>query len=229
MCKKTQPDATGIGQIQRVVTEDAEAVRPQRPATPRLPNPTDEDAAAVQRVLAGDVDAFSGIVRRWQNRLVNLAWRFCRDRTAAEDMAQEAFVRAFRAVNSFRGDSTFSTWLTAIAINTYRSWLRARPPLPLALDVPLAASTERDALTTLQIEERAKAVRQLVLALPSRYREPIVLYYFEEMNLAATAGALRLPEGTVKARLHRGRELLKRRLTAHFARVHTALARRLPG
>jgi len=86
--------------------------------------PADEDTAAVRLVVAGDVAAFDGIVKRWQGRLVTLAWRFCRDRTMAEDMAQEAFVRAFRALHTFRGDAAFSTWLTAIAMNTYRSCLR---------------------------------------------------------------------------------------------------------
>ena len=99
------------------------------------PVPEDEDAADARRVLAGDVAAFGGIVRRWQGRLINLAWRFSRDRASAEDMAQDAFVKAFRALHTFRGESAFSTWLTAIAINVYRSWLRDREPLPLTGDV----------------------------------------------------------------------------------------------
>ena len=85
----------------------------------------DPDAADVARVLAGDLSAFEGIVRRWQHRLVNMAWRFCRDRATAEDMAQEVFVKVFRSLSSFRGESAFSTWLTSIAVNTYRSRLRA--------------------------------------------------------------------------------------------------------
>ena len=98
------------------------------------PVPEDEDAADARRVLGGDVAAFGGIVRRWQGRLINLAWRYSRDRAAAEDMAQEAFVKAFRALHTFRGESAFSTWLTAIAINAYRSWLRDRAPLSAAGD-----------------------------------------------------------------------------------------------
>jgi RNA polymerase sigma-70 factor (ECF subfamily) len=181
--------------------------------------PDDDDMADVRRVLAGDVEAFGGIVRRWQERLVNLAWRFCRDRMMAEEMAQEAFVKAFRSLPTFRGDAAVATWLTAIALNSYRSALRLRPPAALPLDrlaVAGAAATGPTALEGLLDQERAEAVRRLVLTLPRRYREPLVLFYFEERDLAATAAALGLPQGTVKARLARGRALLARRCAALF-------------
>src|SRR5437764_94226 len=73
----------------------------------------DEYAADVQRVLGGDVSSFEGIVRRWQGPLVNLAYRYCRDRGQAEDMAQEAFLSAYRALHQWRGDAAFSSWLFA--------------------------------------------------------------------------------------------------------------------
>jgi RNA polymerase sigma-70 factor (ECF subfamily) len=177
----------------------------------------EEDAVAVGRVLAGDLSAFSRIVERWQGRLINLAWRFCRDRTMAEDMAQEAFVKAFRALRTFRGQSAFSTWLTAIALNSYRSWLREREPTPVPLD--LARARDADPLTALQERERTALIRHAVLTLPPRHRDPIVLYYFEEMNLAETARVLGIREGTLKARLHRGRELLKRRALTKLSTV----------
>jgi RNA polymerase sigma-70 factor (ECF subfamily) len=171
----------------------------------------DADVFDVQRVLAGDLSAFSGIVSRWQGRLVNLAWRFCRDRSMAEDMAQDAFVKAFKALRTFRGDSAFSTWLTAVAMNSYRSALRDREPVAVPLDPVRVAARDPDAPSAMLARERADAVRQAVLTLPPRYREPLVLFYFHEMDLAETARVLRLPDGTVKARLHRGRQLLKRR------------------
>lgn len=184
---------------------------------PNMPNqPGDDDAADVARVVAGDPAAFAGIVQRWQGRLVNLAWRFCRDRMMAEDMAQEAFVKAFRALHTFRGDSAFSTWLTAVAINTYRSCLRDRPPPTADLASAQAATHEPDAFASLHDRERADLLRQTVMTLPVRYREAIVLYYFEEMDLAETARILAIPEGTLKARLHRGRQLLRRRSLARL-------------
>jgi RNA polymerase sigma-70 factor, ECF subfamily len=172
---------------------------------------TDADAVAVKRVLAGDLAAFEGIVQRWQGRLVTLAWRFCRDRTMAEDLAQEAFVKAFRSLATFRAESAFSTWLTAIALNTCRSALRGREPMPVLLDAR-AVSSEPDGHAVLQERHRAETLRHAVLKLPPRYRDALVLYYFEERDLTESARVLGVPTGTLKARLHRARELLKRRL-----------------
>src|SRR4030095_10854206 len=93
-----------------------------------------DDLADVDRVLAGDPSAFEGIVRRWQGPLVNLAYRFCRDRGRAEDLAQEAFLRAYRALGQWRRQVMFSTWLFAVATNVYRTEIRRIPPAPLALD-----------------------------------------------------------------------------------------------
>src|ERR1022692_3816639 len=86
-----------------------------------------DDQADVERVLAGDVSAFEGIVRRWQGPLINLAHRFCHDRGRAEEMAQEAFLRAYRALSQWRKEAVFSTWLFALATNLYRSELRRIP------------------------------------------------------------------------------------------------------
>ena len=85
-----------------------------------------DDQADVEKVLAGEIAAFEGIVRRWQGPLVNLAYRFCRDRARAEEMAQEAFLRAYRGLNRWRKEAAFSTWLFAVATNLYRSELRRR-------------------------------------------------------------------------------------------------------
>ncbi|HXB57046.1 MAG TPA: sigma-70 family RNA polymerase sigma factor [Vicinamibacteria bacterium] len=170
-----------------------------------------KDASDVSRVLAGDSDGFEGIVRRWQRPLVNLAWRFCRDRATSEDMAQEAFVKAFRSLRSFRGQAAFGTWLTAIALNTYRSRLRNQGAPLLSLDAARLLALAPGAARQLEDAERAEAVRRAVLALPGRYRDVIILFYFQEMDLAETARILGAAEGTVKARLYRGRELLKSR------------------
>jgi RNA polymerase sigma-70 factor (ECF subfamily) len=171
----------------------------------------EEDLADVARVLAGDARAFEGIVRRWQSPLVNMAWRYSRDRGRAEEMAQEAFLRAWRGLAQWRRESSFSTWLFALAANVYRSELKRFPTETLPLDAaPEAASP---ASQHHEIEERGRheAVQRAVLALPLRYREPVVLFYFHEMDLAAAARTMGLPEGTLKARLSRARALLRRR------------------
>ena len=92
------------------------------------------DRADVARVLAGDARAFEGIVRRWQGPLVNMAWRYCRDRGRAEEMAQEAFMRAWRGLAQWRREGSFSTWLFALAANVYRSELKRFPTETLPLE-----------------------------------------------------------------------------------------------
>jgi RNA polymerase sigma-70 factor, ECF subfamily len=171
----------------------------------------EEDLADVERVLGGQVQAFEGIVRRWQGPLVNMAWRYCRDRGRAEEMAQEAFLRAWRGLAGWRRESSFSTWLFALAANVFRSELQRFPVVNVPLEdvaEPAGPATQHESLAGKQSDE---AVRRAVLALPHRYREPVVLYYFHEMDVAAASRTMRLPEGTVKARLARGRELLRKR------------------
>jgi RNA polymerase sigma-70 factor (ECF subfamily) len=181
----------------------------------------DQDAVDAARVMAGDVDAFENIVRRWQHKLINMAWRFCRDRSRAEDMAQEVFLKAFRSLASFRGESAFSTWLISIAVNTYRTRLRAEGQPLLSLDPAHLKVPGQDAVQDLEKRHRAEAVRRAVVTLPPRYRDAIVLYYLEEQNLGDAARVLNVREGTLKARLHRGRELLRSRC-AKLWRSHDA-------
>lgn len=176
------------------------------------------DEALVARVVAGDTAAFEGIVRRWQAPLVNLAWRFCRDRGRAEEMAQEAFLRAFRNLAQFRGDSAFSTWLFALAANLYRTELRRMPSMPLSLDEVAEPPDPRLAGAAFEESNRDETVRRAVLALPPKYRDAVLLFYFHEQDVPAAARTLGIPEGTVKARLFRGRELLR----AKFSRPRRA-------
>jgi RNA polymerase sigma-70 factor (ECF subfamily) len=172
----------------------------------------EEDLADVERVLAGNISAFEGIVRRWQGPLVNMAYRFCRDRSRAEEMAQEAFLRAYRALSSWRKDAAFSTWLFALATNLYRSELKKMPSQNVALDDIAELMDKRSHSDEMEAEDRDSMVRRAVLALPPKYRDAVVLYYFHEMDVPAASRSLGLPEGTVKARLFRGREMLRSKL-----------------
>lgn len=176
-----------------------------------------EDAEDVRRVLEGDVAAFEGIVRRWQRPLVNLAYRFCRDPGRAEEMAQEVFMRLYRALGSFQAGSAFSTWLFAIAANGYRSHLRRHAPVLIPLDGIAEIATPGTGHDLLEDDDRRDLVRRAVASLPARYRDALVLYYFMEMDVEAAAAALRLPVGTIKARLHRGRRMLKSKLAGVLA------------
>jgi RNA polymerase sigma-70 factor, ECF subfamily len=176
-----------------------------------------DDQGDVEKVLAGDVSAFEGIVRRWQGPLVNLAYRFCRDRGRAEEMAQEAFLRAYRALSQWRKDAAFSTWLFALATNLYRSELRRIPARTVPLEDVAEPKDSRAFDGGLEEQDRDRAVRRAVFALPAKYREALILFYFHDMDVPAAARSLRLPEGTVKARLFRGRELLREKLPQALA------------
>jgi RNA polymerase sigma-70 factor (ECF subfamily) len=171
-----------------------------------------DDQADVERVLAGDISAFEGIVRRWQGPLINLAYRFCRDRGRAEEMAQEAFLRAYRALAQWRKDAVFSTWLFALATNLYRSELRRIPARTVPLEDIAEPVDARASDGGLEDRDRDLAVRRAVSVLPPKYREALILFYFHDMDVATTARSLGLPEGTVKARLSRGREMLRGKL-----------------
>lgn len=173
----------------------------------------DEDRALVSAVLSGDTTAFGGLVRRWQTPLVNMAWRFCRDRGRAEDMAQEAFLRAFRHLAQWRGEAAFSTWLFALAMNVYRTELRRIPATMQSLDEIAEPAEAGDTEAALDAERRDELLRRSVLALPEKYRDAVLLFYFHDQDIPAAARTLGVPEGTVKARLFRGRDLLRSKLT----------------
>jgi RNA polymerase sigma-70 factor, ECF subfamily len=171
-----------------------------------------EDQADVEKVLAGDVSAFEGIVRRWQGPMINLAYRFCHDRGRAEEMAQEAFLRAYRGLAQWRKDAAFSTWFFALASNLYRSELRRIPVAPVPLDDVPEPVDPRASDAGLEAEDRDRVVRRAVLNLPAKYREALILFYFHGMDVETAARSLGLPEGTVKARLSRGRDMLRNKL-----------------
>ena len=176
-----------------------------------------EDQADVEKVLAGDISAFEGIVRRWQGPLVSLAYRFCRDRGRAEEMAQEVFLRIYRKLDRWHSNSPFSSWMFAVAANLYRSELRRIPLRTVPLDDVAEPRDPRPHDGGLAAEDRDHAVRSAVSALPPKYRDAVLLFYFHEMDISAAARSLGLSEGTVKSRLFRGREMLRGKLQALLA------------
>jgi RNA polymerase sigma-70 factor (ECF subfamily) len=181
----------------------------------------DQDVADIGRILAGNVEAFAGIVRRWQGPLVTLAFRFCRDRDRAEEMAQTAFLKAYRSLEQWRGEGPFSSWLFAVAANVYRSELRRTRLFALPLDAARDAIESRLTASRNGDVDRQELVRSTVSMLPARYRDVLVLFYFHEMDVRETALSLGVAEGTVKARLHRGRALLRRKLGPAFTAPHS--------
>jgi RNA polymerase sigma-70 factor (ECF subfamily) len=176
-----------------------------------------DDQTDVERVLAGDISAFEGIVRRWQGPLINLAYRFCHDRGRAEEVAQEAFLRAYRGLGQWRKDAAFSTWLFALATNLYRSELRRIPARTVSLEEIAEPADARASDGGLEDHDRDLAVRRAVGGLPAKYREALILFYFHDTDVTTAARSLGLPEGTLKARLFRGREILRSKLSQRLA------------
>lgn len=171
-----------------------------------------EDKADVARVLGGDVEAFEGVVRRWQGPMINLAFRYCRNQGEAEELAQEAFVRAFRMLHRWREEAAFSTWLFTVASNLFRSHLRRRIPTSVTLDAVGEVGDGRPFDGGLEQRDAERDLRRKVLLLPEKYRDALILFYFQGQDIAEAARILEVPEGTLKARLSRGRDLLRARL-----------------
>lgn len=172
------------------------------------------DTALVELVLGGDQDIFSVLVERYKDAVHNLAYRMLGNATEAEDVTQEAFVRAYTQLASYKAAHKFSTWLLSIASHLAIDQLRRRRFLALPLeDVPFlewivdaAVSPEQSALQGEQQDEVQKYLQKL----PSKYRAVIVLRYWHDFSYEEIANTLKLTPALVKARLHRARELLAR-------------------
>jgi len=172
------------------------------------------DAALVELVLAGDQDAFAVLVERYKDAVQNLAYRMLSNATEAEDVTQEAFVRAYTQLATYKPVHKFSTWLLSIASHLAIDQLRRRRFLALPLEeVPflewiadMGTGPEQSALEGEQQDEIQGYLQQL----PAKYRAVIVLRYWYDFSYEEIATALNLTPALVKARLHRARELLAR-------------------
>jgi RNA polymerase sigma-70 factor (ECF subfamily) len=180
------------------------------------------DEALVARVQRGDRHAFDLLVLKYQNRVAALVARYIRDAAEVADVTQEAFIRAYRAIPSFRGESAFYTWLYRIAINTAKNHLVAVERRPPGSDVDANEAEQldiggrlQDATTPehhLQEEEVARTVRDALEALPEDLRTAITLRELEGLSYEEIAKAMDCPIGTVRSRIFRAREAIDARL-----------------
>jgi RNA polymerase sigma-70 factor (ECF subfamily) len=180
------------------------------------------DAALVQRVQQGERSAFDLLVAKYQHKILNLVMRYVKDPSEAMDVAQEAFIKAYRAVPNFRGDSAFYTWLYRIAINTAKNHLVAARRRPLSLEAelpeseffePFAALRDVDTPERLALtEEIGEAIASAVEDLPEELRTAILLREIEGMSYEEIAQAMDCPVGTVRSRIFRAREAIDKRI-----------------
>ena len=180
------------------------------------------DQLLVERVQRGDKKAFDILVVKYQHKIVKLISRYIRDQSEVWDVAQDAFIKAYRALPKFRGDSAFYTWLYRIAINTAKNYLVAQGRRPMDIDVDIqdaeqfeSASDLRDYATPERLllkDEIEKTVFEVIEQLPEDLRTAITLRELEGLSYEEIAEAMACPIGTVRSRIFRAREAINNRL-----------------
>ena len=180
------------------------------------------DRELVERVQRGDKGAFDLLVSRYQHRIIKLVSRYVRDRDDAMDVAQDAFIKAYRALANFRGESTFYTWLYRIAINTAKNHLASLARRPPEVDLG-APDGEGIALEELQketetpeklllVDEIKRTVFATIESLPDDLRTAITLREMDGLSYEEIATAMECPVGTVRSRIFRAREVIDSKL-----------------
>ena len=173
---------------------------------------TTNDQQLIDAVLAGDTQSFSIIVQRYKDLVFTLALRMMKHREEAEEVSQDTFVKVYRSLNKFKGDSKFSTWIYRVAYNTCLDRLKKhkREQNTVAIDAFTVnqISTFDNALTTLEAAERKAAIKACLNLLPSDDSALITLFYFEELSLEEIAKIVGLTSNNVKVKLFRSRKKL---------------------
>lgn len=170
-----------------------------------------DDLRIVKEVLAGRQDSFRELVNRYQNLVAGIAWRSGCRREDAEDVVSEVFFKVYRNLDQYRPDHPFSTWLYRLTANHLIDRSRRLKKERLRTEMPAQVEdTSPGAQDGIETDERAALVRKALGEIDERYREVMYLVYVEGLKVDETAKALGVPEGTVKTRLMRGRDALKK-------------------
>ena len=177
-----------------------------------------DDQRLVERVQQGDKRAFDVLVLKYQHKIVKLIMRYVRDPTEALDVTQEAFIKAYRALPNFRGDSAFYTWLYRIAINTAKNYIVAMNRRPLEYDLDLQDPEQYEWNARLKDEdspegvvmreELRETVESTIASLPHELRTAIMLREIDGLSYEEIAQAMECPVGTVRSRIFRAREAI---------------------
>jgi len=183
-----------------------------------------DEAQMIASILAGDTQLYHQLIRPYERRVYMMALSYMKNEADAEDVAQEAFLKAFHHLASFRAEAKFSTWLVGIALNEARTRLRREGALRMdSLDNtaeeggPISPAILRDwrevPSEALERKEVQLMLQNAITSLPEKYREVFILRDVEELNIFETAAALSITVGNVKVRLHRARLMLQKQLT----------------
>ncbi len=180
------------------------------------------DLRLVEKVKKGDKKAFDLLVLKYQQKVANIVSRYIHDSSEVFDVSQEAFIKAYRALPKFRGDSAFYTWLYRIAINTAKNHLAAKGRRPPSDDVEAATAEQLDSGTRLKEfdtpehlllqDEIARTIRDALNELPDDLRTAISLRELEGLSYEEIAQAMDCPIGTVRSRIFRARDAIEKRL-----------------
>ena len=182
------------------------------------------DKELVKRVQKGDKGAFDLLVLKYEQKIVNLVMRYVRDPEQALDISQEAFIKAYRALPRFRGDSAFYTWLYRIAVNTAKNYLAAQRRRPMDIELDLqdqeqyglhAKLKDTDTPEAVSMsDEMRDALERAIEALPDDLRTAIILRELDGMSYEEIAQTMDCPVGTVRSRIFRAREAISKKVGA---------------
>ena len=180
------------------------------------------DKKLVKRVQKGDKGAFDLLVLKYQHKIVNLVMRYVRDPELALDITQEAFIKAYRALPRFRGDSAFYTWMYRIAVNTAKNHLAAQRRRPMDVELDLQDPEQYDLHAKLKetdtpegitlSNELKEIVERAIAALPEDLRTAIILRELEGMSYEEIAQTMECPVGTVRSRIFRARDAISKKV-----------------
>jgi RNA polymerase sigma-70 factor (ECF subfamily) len=180
------------------------------------------DKKLVKRVQKGDKGAFDLLVLKYQHKIVNLVMRYVRDPELALDITQEAFIKAYRALPRFRGESAFYTWMYRIAVNTAKNHLAAQRRRPMDVELDLQDPEQYDLHAKLKetdtpegvtlSNELKEIVERAIAALPEDLRTAIILRELEGMSYEEIAQTMECPVGTVRSRIFRARDAIAKKV-----------------